>query len=456
MLPHRCDTCGHRHWGISYMAVRSSIVRGGPIPSIIKRNTFLLAATQAFVGIGTQMVPTMGAIIITQMVGTAYLVGLAASIQNFSRFLIAYPIGWVADTLGRRVALWTGHVLSTVGALCIGTSVLWSSLAMFVIGMLLMGLGLGAGQQLRLAAADLFPPARRAEGLGYVLTGSLVGALGGPVVISLAEQVSPSFSMDPLALSWFLVPAVMIPSMLLVFGIRPDPREIANNLRQYYPDLKEEPRLRADAPSGTGPMVWLRHYPLRVAFVAGFAAQGTMTLMMAMTSLALAHHGHGLPMISLAVAMHVVGMYGLSLPIGRLTDRFGRRWMMMAGTWVSAVGGLFVSMGVDYWAITLGTALVGVGWCCTNVASTALIADLVPASDRGRAIGTNDSFANAGSIFLPLLGGPIVELAGLPSLAIVSTGLLMIPLIMLVKLDDSRPAPIAVPVAGHQAPARAK
>ena len=433
------------------MVVRSSAVRGGPIPSIIKRNTFLLAATQAFVGIGTQMVPTMGAIIVTQMVGTAYLVGLAASLQNVSRFLIAYPIGWIADTLGRRVALWFGHALCTVGALIIGTSVLWMSLPLFVVGMLLIGLGVGAGQQLRLAAADLYPPARRAEGLGYVLTGSLVGALGGPVVIGFAQQIAPSFSMDPLALSWFLMPAVMIPSMLLVFGIRPDPREIATNLRHYYPDLREEPKLRADAPSGTGPRAWLRHYPLRVAFVAGFAAQGVMTLMMAMTSLALAHHGHDLPMISLAVAIHVVGMFGLSLPIGRLTDRLGRRWMMMIGTWVSAAGGLFVAVGVDYWAVTLGTALVGVGWCCTNVASTALIADLVPARDRGRAIGTNDSFANAGSIFLPLLGGPVVELAGLPSLAIVSTGLLLIPLLMLVKLNENARQPLPKPVASSQA-----
>ena len=433
------------------MVVRSSAVRGGPIPSIIKRNTFLLAATQAFVGIGTQMVPTMGAIIVTQMVGTAYLVGLAASLQNVSRFLIAYPIGWVADTLGRRVALWFGHALCTVGALIIGTSVLWMSLPLFIVGMLLIGLGVGAGQQLRLAAADLYPPARRAEGLGYVLTGSLVGALGGPVVIGFAQQIAPRFSMDPLALSWFLMPAVMIPSMLLVFGIRPDPREIATNLRHYYPDLREEPKLRADAPSGTGPRAWLRHYPLRVAFVAGFAAQGVMTLMMAMTSLALAHHGHDLPMISLAVAIHVVGMFGLSLPIGRLTDRLGRRWMMMIGTWVSAAGGLFVAVGVDYWAVTLGTALVGVGWCCTNVASTALIADLVPARDRGRAIGTNDSFANAGSIFLPLLGGPVVELAGLPSLAIISTGLLMIPLLMLVKLNENARQPLPKPVASSQA-----
>src|SRR5215216_1950313 len=221
------------------MAVRSSAARGGPIPPVIKRNTFLLALTQAFVGIGTQMVPTMGAIIVTQMVGSAYLVGLAASLQNVSRFLIAYPIGWIADTFGRRIALWFGHTLCTIGALTIGTSVLWMSLPLFIIGMPLIGLGVGAGQQLRLAAADLYPPARRAEGLGFVLTGSLAGALGGPVLIGAAQRLAPWAGIDSLALSWLLVPAVMIPSMLLVLLIRPDPREIATNLRRFYPDLAE-------------------------------------------------------------------------------------------------------------------------------------------------------------------------------------------------------------------------
>ena len=38
------------------MVTRSSLVRGGPVPGVIKRNTFLLAATQAFVGVGTQMI----------------------------------------------------------------------------------------------------------------------------------------------------------------------------------------------------------------------------------------------------------------------------------------------------------------------------------------------------------------------------------------------------------------
>src|SRR4029450_11252892 len=75
----------------------------------------------------------------------------------------------------------------------------------------------------------------------------------------------------------------------------------------------------------------LGHYPVRVALSTSFALQGTMAMVMAMTSLALAHHGYALPAVSLAVASHVVGMYGLSLPLGYLTDRLGRRAVMLGG-----------------------------------------------------------------------------------------------------------------------------
>ena len=88
------------------------------------------------------------------------------------------------------------------------------------------------------------------------------------------------------------MPAVLIPSMGLVFLVLPDPREIAKNLRLYYPDLVIETKSQINAPSANGFRAWVSHYPLLVAFVASFSAQGTMGLMMAMTSLALAHHGH--------------------------------------------------------------------------------------------------------------------------------------------------------------------
>jgi MFS family permease len=409
------------------------------VPALIRRNTFLLAATQAFVGIGQQMVPTLGAIMVIRLLGSATFAGLATSLLNFSRFLVAYPIGWVADTLGRRAALMIGLTLSLVGALGVGISVIWTSFPLFVLGILVFGLGVGAGQQLRLAAADLYPPTRRAEGLGYVLTGSLAGAMGGPVIISFAQAAAPGISLDPIALAWLLVPIVLIPSMGLVLLVRPDPREIANNLRLYYPDENLEVATRAGAPTTNGARAWIRHYPLRVAFITSFAAQGTMTLMMALTPVAMSHHGHELPMISLAVALHVMGMYGLSLPLGHLSDRVGRRNVLLLGTLTTAFGASLVALTEEYLLMTVGVFLVGVGWSCVNVSASALIADLVPPNDRGRAIGTNDTFSGAGAIMMPLAGGLLVELAGLPSLAVVGTGLMLIPFLMLLRLKESSP-----------------
>ncbi len=96
---------------------------------------------------------------------------------------------------------------------------------------------------------------------------------------------------------------------------------------------------------------------------------------------------------------------------------------------------------------------MGVGWCCINIASTALISDLVAPSDRGRAIGTNDTIGGAAAVVLPLLGGPIVEAFGLPSVALISTGLMLIPFVMLLRLEEGRMGgrDQSVPlVAGHR------
>ena len=137
-----------------------------PIPGLIKRNTFLLAASQASVGIGTQMVPTLSALTIEHLLQSAVLTGLGYSTLGASRFLVAYPLGKLTDRHGRKVGLQLGLLLSVVGALGLAAAQITQSVAMFVAALVVFGLGIGAAQQLRLAAADMFPAARRAEGLG--------------------------------------------------------------------------------------------------------------------------------------------------------------------------------------------------------------------------------------------------------------------------------------------------
>ncbi len=413
------------------------------IPPLIRRNTILLALTQAFVGMGNQTTPTLAPLIAVQMLGSATLAGVGTSILSLSRLLVAYPVGWLTDRFGRKAGLMLGLVLSLFGALVIGMAMLQNSFALVVVGLVIFGMGVGAGQQLRLAAADMFLPARRGEGLGYVLTGSLVGAIAAPMLIYGSELLGQRTGTDRLSTVWFLMPLVIVPSMILVLFVRPDPKTIAQNLSHYYPGYVAPAITKAAAANSGGFRTWLHHFPLMTGFACSFAAQGVMTMMMAMTSLALDHHGYSLSLISMSVSLHVVGMFGFSIPLGRLSDRLGRRNMMLGGSAITALGSILVPTSPEYIVITTGTFLVGLGWSCVNVASSALITEVVTPAERGRAIGLSDTISSSASIVLPLAGGPLVEWAGLPALAVVALAVLAVPVIMLSRLRETSPGEYA-------------
>ena len=391
-------------------------------------------------GVGNQMVPTLGAIVVARLLGSTNLAGVATSAMGVSRFVIAYPLGKVADTYGRRVAVVLGLLLGLVGAVGTGLSVLWSSFAAFIASVLVFGAGVTAGYQLRVAAVDMYPPSQRAQALGKVLTGSLVGTLGAPVLITAAQAWSGPLALDPIALAWILVPAVIVPGIGLALAVRPDPKEIAANLERYYPGYTPVRDPRPDADAQAGLRLFLRDRHKQVAFAASFAAQGNMSMIMAFTSLALEHHGHPMPAISVAVTIHVFGMFGFSLPLGRLADRVGRRPVMLLGLLISAVGALLVPVTSGYWIIVAGTFLVGVGWSAVSVAATAVIADTTTAVERGRAVGANDTVSAAAAIALPLLAGPAVEVFGLAALGILGAGLMVPPLVLLwTRLTETTP-----------------
>ena len=412
-----------------------------PIPALVRRNTLLLAASQAIGGIGGQMIPSIAPVMIVRLSGTDALLGLAVASMGISKFLAAYPIGQVTDRYGRIAGLLLGNAVCLLGSLVLGVAVLVWSLPLLVAGLLVFGVGVAGTQQLRLAAADMYPPNRRAEGLGYVLTGSLVGALLAPVLVAAAQAWAPGLGMEPAALVWLLVPIVLIPCMLLVAQVRPDPKEIASHLGRYYPGYVAPPAPRplggavpVPVPSVT---TWLREYPKLVDFSASAIAQGTMSLMMALTSVTLAHHGHELSAISLSVAIHVIGMFGFSLPLGWLADRAGRRAVLLGGLAVLAAGAILVPVSDAYWVATLGTFLVGVGWSGASVAASALIADTTEPAQRGRAIGLNDSFAAVGAIVFPILGGPLAAAFGLMTAGVVAAALTVPVMLLALRLGTA-------------------
>jgi MFS family permease len=156
-----------------------------------------------------------------------------------------------------------------------------------------------------------------------------------------------------------------------------------------------------------------------------------MSIVMVLTSLVLAHHGNTLTAIAFSHMFHSAGMFAFTIPLGRLADRMGREQVMYPGVAVTLVGALFVTFGAEYWSVTVGTFLVGLGWSASNVASTALIADLVPTAHRGRAIGVNDSGGGIMTVAAAAVTGPLVECTSLPAAGIAAALVAAVPLLIL-------------------------
>ncbi|MGE0629071.1 MAG: MFS transporter [Hyphomicrobiaceae bacterium] len=401
------------------------------VPGIIKRNMTLFALSQAFTGAGMSFAYGFGPLMVVGLTGSAALAGLTVALLGFSRFLVAYPVGKITDTYGRKPGIMLGLVLALVGAIGMGLSMIVSSIFVLIAAMLVFGMGMNAAQQLRVAATDMYLPNNRAQALGYISLGSLAGLLLVPAMMTSGEQMAKWLGQHPLALPWFLMVGIIVFGMVLVYFVRPDPKVIGMNLQHYYPGY-EPPKRKVVLAAAFRPIELLQQPRTRLAIVSNCAGQGNMAIVMVLTSLVLSHHGHTLPEIAFSHMFHSMGMFGFTVPFGRLSDRFGHYKVMLPGVAVAFAGAALVTFTYSYFLITLGTFLVGLGWAAANVAATALIADKYETQERGRAIGVNESFAGGMAMAASIATGPLIEWGGLPAAGVCAILIALPPLLMFV------------------------
>ena len=410
------------------------------VPTVIKRNLALFALSQSFTGAGMSFTYGFGPLMVLALTGSAELSGITVALVGFSRFLVAYPVGKITDAYGRKPGIIFGLALALVGALIVGVAMSLHNFTLFLAGILVFGMGMNASQQLRVAATDMFPPQHRAQALGYLALGSLSGLIVSPLLISLSQAISAWFGQDPLGLAWYMLPVLIVPGIVLISFVRPDPREIGQNLHLYYPGY-----VAPERPTGRvafRAMSLLQKPAIRLAVVSNCAANGNMTIVMVLTSLALSECGTSLTGIAIAQMCHSAGMFAFTVPLGRLTDRYGRDAVMFPGVAIALAGAGLVAYTGTYGLVTLGAFLVGIGWAGANVAATALIADHYPTAERGRALGVNDTCAAGISVLVAILTGWLIKWGGLGAAGLTAILLTAPPLLMLLMMGGTREPPV--------------
>jgi DHA1 family multidrug resistance protein-like MFS transporter len=118
----------------------------------------------------------------------------------------------------------------------------------------------------------------------------------------------------------------------------------------------------------------------------------------------LRHHGSSVTLVGFTMAAFFAAAVLVQYPMGRLSDRIGRKKVQIGGLVIYAVGSILFGVVVSPIAALLFRALQGVGGGVVDVANAATIGETVPERWRGRAFGALFGSRTIGMAVGPFFG----------------------------------------------------
>ena len=358
-------------------------MRVGGLP----RSVVLLALTSLFGDVSSEMLyPVLPLFITRELAAPASVVGVIEGVAQATQNIVQAGSGWLADRLGRNkpVAL-TGYALAALAKPTIGLATVWPHV---LAGRFVDRLGTGIRSAPRDALiAGAVDSSRRGAAFGLEGVGDNLGAVLGPLLAAalLYVLVVPLRSMFFIA----FIPGTI--AFLLVVLVRETPR-----------------------PAGARPdRLGLRALPSEYwRYLAAVAVFGVGNLSSAFAILRATDLGLPTEQTLLVYAAYNLVAALVSYPIGRLSDRFGRRRLLLAAFIVLALsfGGFAIaSTGV---AVALLFLLYGVYQGAFRSLGKALAVDLAPDTLRGSAVGLFGTVVGLAALVAGTVGGQLWDRAG--------------------------------------------
>lgn len=398
----------------------------------IARNTGLLAAALAANSGMLQLQAAVASITLVQVLGIEGLLGLGPAIVLASGALTAPFAGRAMDRVGRVPVLAAGFAVGAIGGVLAAVGCWLGFAPLVLLGFLFVGVASGTALLARTAAGDMYPPERRAHGIALVLFGAVFGAILGPAVFS-PLLAGKELDTDALGSLWLAGSAFMVVAFVLVLGVRPDPKRIAELLHTGPPPETAVPIREIIRRPGVIP-----------ALLAAQASFGVMVGVMTLTgAVVVDHQQHEAQNVFPIIGAHVLGMYALVLVVGRVIDRIGRGIALSGGLLVMALSVISLLWIDSVPATAVALFGLGLGWNFSFVAATAELADSTLPSERGRLMGFNDLLSGLTGAGLALLGGVALEALGVAALALGATVLVAGPALWLAGRRPARAAAAA-------------
>lgn len=402
----------------------------------------VLFCVQGLSSAGFIAVFTVNALVAADLSGRASMAGLPEAVRVLGQAAAAMAWGYTMERIGRRRGFALGQMVGVIGSAVAGAAVIARSFPLFLAGLVLVGMARASADLGRFASAEVHLPEKRGRAIANVVIGGTVGSVLGPLLVGPTGHLSLSAGLPELAGPYSVGFAVWtLAGILVFFGLRPDPRDIARELSRLHPGAVAHPE-------GTRSLREIVRQPgVVVAIAAAVFAQMVMVMLMVMTSLHMKVLQHPLAAVSLVISVHTLGMYALAILSGRLTDRWGRGPVIVAGSILLVLSCLMAAPSTGLLPLLVALFLLGLGWNLVYVAASALLSDQLSPSERAKTQGLNDLLLGLASAAGSFSSGLIFAAAGYATLSVVAACAALVPLGLTLWWRIGARRPVSLPAS---------
>ncbi len=393
---------------------------------LARKITWILFANQSLASAGFIASATINSIIGAKLGGSASYAGVPSAVYLLAGAFAASAWGYLMERIGRRNGIVLGLIIGVFGNAIVLYAIATTSFSVFLLGMVMMGITNAAVVLGRFAAAEVNRPEQRGAAISNVVLGGTFGAVFGPLLVGPMGTFAHSLGMDELAGAYIATLVLFAMAAVLVFvGLRPDPRELGREIAVQYPE---------ETPHGeTRTVLEIFRQPAALTAVLAMAlGQVVMVAIMVITSLHMRGHNHNLRDISAVIASHTFGMYAFSVISGRLSDKWGRGWVILVGSLTLLLACITAPLSPNVLPLAVALFLLGLGWNFCFVGGSALLADQLSPAERAHTQGTNDLLVGLASAIGSLGSGFVFAVSNYTVIAIVSGLVALVPLVMVI------------------------
>lgn len=355
---------------------------------------------------------------------SSFGVGVAAASAVVSAFalcrlLFAPASGAVVNKLGERPTYLIGLLVVALSSAATAFAETYWQLLLF------RGLG-GVGSTMFTVSAmglivRLAPPRMRGRISGYYATAFLLGGILGPVVGGLLA----GFGMQ----APFIIYAV---ALLIASAV-------------VYFRLKDETLAARKAKNPQQPMKFREAFEVGAyrsalvsSFATGWTAYGVRVALIPLLAVQLV--GEGPQVAGLALAVFAAGNALALTFTGRLTDKLGRKPLILTGLIVCAVATIGVGLVSSVPLFVILSLISGMGSGTLNPGQQAAVADVIgPERAGGKVLSRYQMSADAGQILGPILAGALADAAGFGWAFGVSGGLMLLAALAWLPAKETMP-----------------